>query len=237
MKISILQQVSGARKARGLTVIIDVFRAFTVEAWLSENGARRIMPVGDIQTAFDYREGHPGTLLCGERGGRMVEGFDLGNSPARASQMDLTGKTVVHTTSAGTQGIANARFAQEILGGALVNAKAIAEYIRMKDPAEVSLVCMGLNGTQPTDEDTLCARYMMSLLENQPLRDMEKQMENLKRTSGAKFFDPAQQDVFPEADFHLCVELDRFDFVLRYDPETGCMQRVDINTKRGKTHA
>jgi len=228
MKISILQQVAGAKKARGLTVIIDVFRAFTVEAWLSERHAERILPVGDIRTAFDYRAKHPGAILCGERGGRMVEGFDLGNSPAQASQLDLTGKTVVHTTSAGTQGIANAKGAEEIVGGALVNAKAIAEYIRKKNPAEVSLVCMGLNGAEPTDEDTLCARYIMSLLENRPIHDMQEKMERLKTTSGAKFFDPAQQDVFPEEDFHLCVQLDRFDFVLRYDRETGRMQRIDV---------
>ena len=228
MKISILQQVAGAKKARGLTVIIDVFRAFTVEAWLSERHAERILPVGDIRTAFDCRAQHPGAILCGERGGRMVEGFDLGNSPAQASQLDLTGKTVVHTTSAGTQGIANAKGAEEIVGGALVNAKAIAEYIRKKNPAEVSLVCMGLNGAEPTDEDTLCARYIMSLLENRPIHDMQEKMERLKTTSGAKFFDPAQQDVFPEEDFHLCVQLDRFDFVLRYDRETGRMQRIDV---------
>ena len=228
MKISILQQVAGAKKARGLTVIIDVFRAFTVEAWLSEKGAGRILPVGDIQTAFDYRNQHPDALLCGERGGKMVEGFDMGNSPAQASQMALWGKTVVHTTSAGTQGIANAKDAEEIIGGALVNAKAIAEYIRRRDPAQVSLVCMGLNGTQPTDEDTLCARYIMSLLENRPLRDMEAQLARLKETSGAKFFDPAQQDVFPEPDFHLCVQLDRFDFVLRYDRESGQMVREEL---------
>ncbi len=228
MKISILQQVAGAKKAKGLTVIIDVFRAFTVEAWLSERNAQSIIPVGDIQTAFDYRAQHSGTILCGERGGRMVEGFDLGNSPAQAEKLDLTGKTVVHTTSAGTQGIANAKGAEEIVGGALVNAKAIAEYIRQKNPAEVSLVCMGLNGTEPTDEDTLCARYIMSLLENRPIHDMEEQMARLKTTSGAKFFDPAQQDVFPEADFHLCVQLNRFSFVLRYDWETGRMQRINV---------
>lgn len=227
MNIRILQLVDGARQARGLTVIIDVFRAFTVEAWLSHNRAGEIIPVGDIQTALDYRAAHPGTLLCGERGGRKIDGFDFGNSPSAIEQADLAGKTVVHTTSAGTQGIANAHGAQEIIGGALVNASAIARYIRSRNPDEVSLVCMGLAGKEETEEDTLCARYIKSLLEGRPLADMEAEIEILKRTSGAKFFDPAQQDVFPEADFHLSTQVDRFDFVLRYDRETGCMHRVD----------
>lgn len=227
MNIRILQLVEGAQKARGLTVIIDVFRAFTVEAWLCHNRAAAIIPVGDIQTALDFRAAHSGTLLCGERGGRIIDGFDFGNSPSAIEHADLTGKTVVHTTSAGTQGIANANGADEIIGGSLVNASAIARYIRRKSPAEVSLVCMGLAGKEETEEDTLCARYIKSLLENEPLADMAAEIDLLKRTSGAKFFDPAQQDVFPEADFRLSTQVDRFDFVLRYDRETGRMQRVE----------
>ena len=228
MEIRILQLVEGARKARGLTVIIDVFRAFTVEAWLSRNHAAAILPVGSIEEALAYRRAHPGALLCGERGGRMIEGFDFGNSPSAIEHRDLTGRTVVHTTSAGTQGIANAAGAEEIVGGSLVNAAAIARYIRLRNPQQVSLVCMGLAGKEETEEDTLCARYIQSLLEDKPLADLDAEIDILKNTSGAKFFDPAQQDVFPEADFHLSTQIDRFDFVLCYDRATGMMQHIDV---------
>ena len=53
MDIQILHLNEGAQQARGLTVIIDVFRAFTVEAYLAQNNADKINPVGDVQTAFD----------------------------------------------------------------------------------------------------------------------------------------------------------------------------------------
>ena len=228
MNIRILQLIEGARQARGLTVVIDVFRAMTVEAFLSYNHAAHVIPVGDVQAAFDYRSAHPGTLLCGERGGKIIDGFDFGNSPSQVEHIDLTGKTIVHTTSAGTQGIANAVHAEEIIGGSLVTARAIAEYIRQKNPAEVSLVCMGLAGRTETDEDTLCARYIRSLLENEPLADMEAEIRRLAETDGAKFFDPAQQSVFPQRDFELSTQLDRFSFVLRYCPETGEMERVEV---------
>ena len=227
MNIRILQLIEGARKARGLTVIIDVFRAFTAEAWMSFRGAERILPVGDVQTAFDLRSAHPGALLCGERGGRIIDGFDYGNSPSALEHAELLGKTIVHTTSAGTQGIANAVHAEEIVAGSLVCARAIAQYIRQRSPEEVSLVCMGLDGKKITDEDTLCARYIRSLLENQPFENMEEEIARLSRTDGAKFFDPAQQDVFPERDFHLSTQVDRFDFALRYNRETGCMERIN----------
>ena len=232
MDIQILHLLEGAKAARGLTVIIDVFRAFTVETYLMRNNASKIIPMGSVEHAFAYQKTHPGTLLCGEREGVMIEGFDFGNSPSQLEQVDLTGKTVVHTTSAGTQGIANASHADEILTGSLVNASAVAEYIRRKNPEQVSLVCMGLGCERPIEEDTLCAEYIQSLLEGEPLENMQERMAELKHTSGAKFFDPAQQSVFPQRDFELCVRLDTVPFVLRLtrDEESGlgCMERIDV---------
>lgn len=232
MNIHILHMVEGARAARGLTVIIDVFRAFTVETYLMRNNAARIIPVSDVQFARDYKKAHPDAVLCGEREGMIIDGFDFGNSPSQLEHVDLTGKTVIHTTSAGTQGIANASGADEIITGSLVNAKAIAKYIKSKNPAEVSLVCMGLMAKAQTEEDNLCAAYIKSLLEDAPMPSIHEEVDKLKHTSGAKFFDPAQQNVFPERDFHLCVQLDSVGFVLRLteDLETGFkyMQRVDV---------
>lgn len=214
MEIRILQLIEGARAARGTAVIIDVFRAFTVEAWLARNGAAHIIPVGDKELAYRYKETHPDSILVGERQGRVLPGFDYGNSPSQLEHADLTGKTVIHTTSAGTQGIANAIHADEILTGSLVNAKAIADYLKRSNAEQVSLVCMGLNAERPIEEDTLCAEYIRSLLEGNPM-DLTAGLENLKVTSGAKFFDPDQQDVFPERDFWLSTQVDQFDFVLR----------------------
>lgn len=231
MNIQILHMIPGARAATGLTVIIDVFRAFTVETYLMRNNAHRIYPVGDVQIAFDYKEKHPDTtLLCGERKGIMIEGFDFGNSPSQLEGVDLTGKTVVHTTSAGTQGIANAVNADEIITGSLVNASAIAEYIRRKDPETVSLVCMGLNSIRETEEDNLCAYYIKSLLEGNPLPDIQQQMDDLRNTSGAKFFDKSRPE-FPERDFELSIALNTCPFVLRLKKNPGgldYMERIDV---------
>ena len=231
MKIEILQQIEGAKQARGLTVIIDVFRAMTVESFLMSCGTQKLFPVGDVQAAWDYKASHADTILCGERGGAIIEGFDFGNSPAALEHVDFTGKTVIHTTSAGTQGIANATGADEILGGCLYNAEATARYIKIKNPEHVSLVCMGLAGERPTDEDTLCAMYIKSQVEGIPLENMEEHIANLKLTDGAKFFDEAQQNVFPKRDFELCTRVGECPFVLRLtrDPETGmdCMERVE----------
>lgn len=234
MEIQILHNIEGAKKAKGLTVIIDVFRAFSMETYLTKNHAEKIIPIGEIETAFEYKKANPDVVLCGERRGIKVEGFDHGNSPAQIENIDFTGKTVIHTTSAGTQGIVNATGADEIIGGNLVCAKAIADYIQYKNPEYVSLVCMGLMGCRKTDEDTLCAEYIKSRLEGKPLEDIEERIEALKLTSGAQFFKPELSSVFPEKDFELCTRINSFPFVLRLKKDENggpsYMERVDIET-------
>ena len=232
MDIQILQLVEGARQAKGLTVIIDVFRAFTTESFIMSRNPEKIIPVGDVEIAWKYKATHPNAILCGERGGAIIEGFDYGNSPSAVVEGEFTGKTVIHTTSAGTQGIVNAVGADEILGGCLVNAKAIACYIKKQQPRFVSLVCMGLAGKRPTDEDTLCAEYIKGLLENRPLADMDSRVDALRYTDGAKFFDQAQQHVFPQRDFELSTMVGICPFVLRLTGDNAsklpCMERVDV---------
>lgn len=221
MNIKILHLLEGAKKATGLTVVIDVFRAFSVEASLMACGVEKIFPVADIDLAYACKEKDPSVVLVGERGGKICEGFDYGNSPSQLEGVDLRGRTVVHTTSAGTQGLFGAKNAEVILGASLLNAAATARYIAKSGYTDISLVCMGLAGLEDTDEDILCAEYIKSLLEGTAY-PLEEKIKNLQFTSGAKFFDPAQQAVFPEADFHICVQPDRFDFALRLvKPQQG----------------
>jgi len=173
----------------------------------------------DYEEYFEYFKEiieNPDYILIGERQGKILPGFDYGNSPSQIENVDFTGKTVIHTTSAGTQGIANAKNADVILTGSLVNAKAIAEYIKKKNFEDVSLVCMGLAGTSPIEEDTLCAEYIKSLLENNPIELIDR-IKDLKKTSGAKFFDESKKDVFPEKDFYMSTDFDKFNFILKVE--------------------
>lgn len=231
MNIKILHMIEGAKEATGIAVIIDVFRAFTVEAYLMNNGAEKIIPVGDMEIAYDFKEKNQEAILVGERHGKILPGFDYGNSPSQLEDIDFKNKIIVHTTSAGTQGIANAKNAKEILTGSLVNASAIAEYIRKNKYKEVSLVCMGLEAVSQTEEDNLCAYYIKSLLEDKPM-ELKNEIEKLKHTSGAKFFDNEQQEVFPEKDFYLSTEVNKFNFVLKLekDEETGLdyIKKVEV---------
>lgn len=214
MRIDILQLVNGAREARGLTIVIDVFRAFSSACYVMGKGAEQIISVGGVETAFRLKAEHPDYLMMGERNERMVGGFDFGNSPFQVESTDFTGKTVVQTTSAGTQGLVNAIHADEILTGSFVNADAIVNYIINRSPAQVSLVCMGYAARHPIEEDTLCAEYIrMKLLGETP--DYNGMTETIRRTSGKRFFVDGHQDYAPSTDFYLCLDLNRFDFVLK----------------------
>ena len=227
IKINTYHLIEGSKKATGLTVIIDVFRAFSLECYLYNMGVSLIRPVGTIEEAFAFKKANPGYVLIGERKGRKCEGFDFGNSPSETAKHDLRGKTVIHTTSAGTQGIINAKEADEIITGSLVNAKAVARYIMENQPKEVSLVCMGNGGIAPAKEDELCAEYIRSILEGAELPDMDERVKRLRYEGGAHFFDRQNQDVFPEPDFWMCIEYNKFDFVLRVDKdEKGFFSRL-----------
>ncbi len=211
--------VNNATQATGLAVVIDVFRAFTVEPYLIHNGAKKIIPVGDIQVAYDYKDKDSNVILIGERKGIILPGFDYGNSPSQIENIDFSGKVVIHTTSCGTQGIVNSVNAKQIITGSLVNANAIVKYIIKNKIGEISLLTLCRACESPFDEDILCANYIKGLLENKPLDDIEEQINKLKTTTGAKFFDKSKQNDFPERDFYLCTELNKFDFVLRVEKD------------------
>lgn len=160
--------VNDAEQATGLAVIIDVFRAFTVEPYLINNGAKKLIPVGDMQIAYNYKKKDNNFILIGERNGIILPGFDYGNSPSQIENIDFSGKTIIHTTSCGTQGIVKAINAKKIITGSLVNAKAIARYITKNKINEISLVALCRTGKLPADEDILCAKYIKSLVEDKP---------------------------------------------------------------------
>ena len=220
MEINILQLTEGAKKARGTTVVIDVFRAFSTACYLIAAGAARIIPVEQVEEALQLKAQLPDAILLGERHEKMVDGFDFGNSPTHLSLHDFTGKTIVMTTSSGTKGLMNATGADEILTGSFVNAGAILRYLEKSNPETISLVCMGYEGMIPTQEDTFLAEYLRAKLLGEAT-DFLQMKEILRTGDGARLLNPANNPWSPAGDFERCLDLDRFDFVLKLTMESG----------------
>lgn len=214
MRIECLDHVAGARAARGIAVVIDVFRAFSVAPHAFDAGAGRVFPIGAVDEAFELGRRFPGAVLAGERHARRLPGFDAGNSPTEIRALDLRGRVLVHTTHAGTQGLVNASQADEVLTGAFVNISAVCRYVQARGAGLVSLVRMGHEARERCAEDDLYAECLERLLRGLPA-PLGEVRERLRSAPAArKFFDPAC-DWAPRDDFDYCTEVDRFDFVLR----------------------
>jgi 2-phosphosulfolactate phosphatase len=214
MKIEILEFVEGTRRASGVTVIIDVFRAFSVACYVFDSGAVRLIVTAEVQKAFDLKKIYKNSVLSGERGERKIEGFDFGNSPTEIIKADLTGKTVIQTTTAGTNGLLNADNANILLTGSFVNAGAVVRYINALNPANVSLVAMGYRANVSAEEDLICAEMIRSGLNGTNI-NLEKRIAELRYGSGSRFFDPANLSYSPPTDFFLCTMINRFNFILK----------------------
>ncbi len=214
MQVHIVHYAEGAARARGLAVVIDVFRAFSAACYAFHRGARRIIATHSLDIARQIKKQNPHYLLMGERHAQKPSDFDFGNSPSELAEADLSGATLVHTTHAGTRALLAANQAEEAITGSFVNAAAIARYIRNLSPASVYLVCSGFEGQKEAAEDLLCAQYIRDLLlEREP--DYSRIADKLQTApSAVRFFDPADP-ASPESDFYLCLHLDCFPTVLR----------------------
>lgn len=211
-KIRMLSFLEGAKAATGAAVVIDVFRAFSLVPWAMMSGAGMIVPVRTAAEALAWRERDPDVLLAGETDGKPLPGFDFGNSPSAIRDADLQGRTLIHRTSAGTQGLLAAidAGASPVLTGSFLNARAIVTHLRDSGADVISLVAMGWNAEEAALEDTLCAGYLRALLcgGSPDFQAIRRQIR--EDATGRRFFDPALP-WFPEADFDACIALDRFD--------------------------
>jgi len=214
VEIRLLSLLEGAREATGQVVIIDVYRAFTSAAVAFRQGVREILLVGEPEAALDLRRQGRGDLLVGERGGIMVPGFDLGNSPHALAGMDLHGKRLILCTSAGTRGVVAAVQASQRYLAALVNASATAALLAGQ--STVSLVAMGNAGINRSDEDELCALYLRNrLLDRQPDRESLATLVQDAHES-AKFDDPAQP-WFDPRDRDIALRVDSIPIAMRVE--------------------
>lgn len=212
MNIRIIKSLKDAGKAKGITVVIDVLRAFTTTCYLFAGGAKEVISVADLEEAYTIKKTHPSYLLIGERKGIKPSDFDWGNSPAEFRTVSFKGKTVIFTTSAGTQGIHKAIHADEVITGAFVNANAIATYIQERRPDYVTLLCT--DDWYPENEDVMCAKYIRSLLRDRPM-NFHKIQTYMKTHPSTDGFLLHPMTKWSKKDFNLCMSRDTFDFVIK----------------------
>jgi 2-phosphosulfolactate phosphatase len=148
-------------------VVLDVLRASSTITVALNNGAREIIPVASIESAVKISGSLFGevTLRGGERNGKIIEGFNLGNSPLEYSEAAVKGKSIIYCTTNGSVAMAKSRYARMLIVGSFLNLTTMVDFIR-EEKKDFLFICAGrLNSIGYFSlEDAVCAGMMIQKL-------------------------------------------------------------------------
>jgi 2-phosphosulfolactate phosphatase len=136
-----------------VVVIVDVLRATTAFCAAFDRGVKAIIPVAGVELAHEYKK--EGFLVVAERGGEKLDFADFSNSPLDLLHAEIEGKTLVYSTTNGTQAIEKAKNSGSIVVGCFSNLSLLCEWLEQTN-RNVVILCSGWENTFSL-EDTLCA--------------------------------------------------------------------------------
>jgi 2-phosphosulfolactate phosphatase len=151
-------------------VVFDILRATSTFVTALRQGAEKIIPVSEIGEAIASQRENPHHRLAGERQGARIRAaqsggidFDFGNSPREFTTENVRGQTIVSTTTNGTRALRACAKAKTVLAASFLNLLATTEFLRLRQPAEILLICAGTREAI-ADEDVLAAGAIIESL-------------------------------------------------------------------------
>ena len=208
MEIIHLTGIDGARQARGMVVVIDVLRSFTVSAYALAGGARECLLVPTVAEARALEARIPGSLISAEEDALPVAGIPISNSPTQVTAAHLKDRVLIQRSSAGTTVMAATEPSVELYAASLVVARATVEACLSRSPQTLTLIA---SADHP--EDHACARYMEGLLRgDQP--DIDRLLHPLRESERYARALSGRWPGFPPSDLELSLAADRFDFAM-----------------------
>jgi 2-phosphosulfolactate phosphatase len=216
-------EAEGAEVHADVAVVIDVIRATTVIVEALASGAGAIYPSASTEDAIRLANslGREDTLLCGERKGLKVEGFDLGNSPREFTPERVKGKRLVMSTTNGTRAFLAAQPADRVVALTFPNLTTVAEAVAGADT--LTLICAGKEGRFSLD-DALCAGLLLRELASGAHGEIADFELNDQARAALSFADAFPTDapflrrtaagaalveIGLDDDLHICAERDR----------------------------
>jgi len=202
-------------------VVIDVLRSSTTIVAALRNGAREIIPVGSVESAVKVSGNLFGDVVLrgGERNGKIIPGFNLGNSPKEYTEEAVKGKSIIFCTTNGTAAMAKARYAQKMVVAGFVNISLVVEYIK-ECREDFFIVCSGKQQLFCI-EDAICAGMIVTMLCDDEslyveLNDSAVAAQALHKTFGRNLLKMAKSsehgkylmEIGFEDDIKTCVKLD-----------------------------
>lgn len=217
--------VDPAEVVGSTAIVIDVIRATSSIVEALAAGARAVYPTHSTEDAIRLANslGRDQALLCGERKGLRIDGFDLGNSPYEFTPERVADASLVMSTTNGTRAFVAAEDADRVLAASLLNLGAVAASVDRDD--RICFVCAGKEDRFSLD-DALCAGLILEAVldrreaGNLELDDASRAILAIARTHEADAevlrstaAGQALVDVGLEADLERCAEVDRHDLV------------------------
>ena len=150
-------------------VVIDVLRATTTIAWALNNGAEGVQAFTDLSELKEESEKWPSSsrVLIGERGGKRLDGFDLGNSPLGVRPEVVRGKRIFMSTTNGTRALNRVRSAKSLFTVSLPNRKAVAERLLSNQPKDLCILGSGWEGSYSLEDSLAAGGLAAYLIEHQ----------------------------------------------------------------------
>lgn len=203
-----------------IVVVIDVLRAFTLTAILAEKCEQPVRLVRTKDEALEIKNSDSNACLLGEVNGRIIPGFDYGNSPSEVDKNPPIGKNLVFRTTNGVESVLNVMAAQHIFVASLMNAKATIEHLLTnysKDDQEVVFLA---TDRRFSDEDLACAEYMQALITNANV-NVGVTKERIRSSFNAQKFTDVGSGEFLAEDLELACTESQHGLVLKVHDING----------------
>lgn len=231
MEILHAEGVEAARSARGVAVVIDVLRAFTVSAYALAGGAAECRLVETVEQAVELSRRIPGSIVSCEVDGLPVPGVPISNSPTMIRASDLRDRVLVQRTTSGVQAALAATRCDHVVAASLVVASATARLVRALRPDVVTLVATGSPLGHP--EDRACADLLEALLRGLTPPPLERLLEPLTASERYRRLRAGLQPGFPAGDLDLALAVDTFDFAMPVERAADALRLVALHAQPG----
>lgn len=144
--------------------VIDVLRASTSILTALENGARSIIPTDSVADAMEKAQQfeRDTLLLCGERDGKKIVGFDLGNSPFEYRADLVKGKTIIFSSTNGSRTMLKTHGSRSTIVACMNNLSASIQYL-LQQNVDIVIVCSG-KLSRFSLEDAVCAGLIVNMI-------------------------------------------------------------------------
>ncbi len=226
---STAEEVAGADIEKDIAVVADVLRATSTIVTALANGCEMVLPVEHVQEAREAAAQHAKdkVILGGERRGKLIDGFDFGNSPQDYAPEAVGGRVVITTTTNGTKALVYSARAKESLVLSFLNMSAIRDYIIEKD-RDVALIAAGIYGKYSIEDSVCCGMLLHELIKLAPndfcfdrnatdvfkvSRDYIGRVDDLLQTSPHGSF---LRQINYESDLAVCARVDAYPIVPLY---------------------